>query len=85
MAGVSWVFNLKAKTIKECGGIKGQRIGPASTDKVSGPVTDEIAMELARQQLAWMQANAPAQVTGGRLLVAEIRRGGIETRDLGSI
>lgn len=85
MAGVSFEFNLKSKAIKALGEIRRCRIGPPSTAETPEQFDDDVAMTLARQQLAWLEANAPDQVTGGRLLVAEIRRGTMETRDLGSI
>jgi len=85
MAGVSFTFNLKAKTAEPVGEIRRNRIGPASNTQTPEQFDDDVAMRLARHQLAWLEENAPAEVTGGRLLVAEIRRGRIETRDVGPI
>lgn len=46
---------------------------------------DEGMLELAATQVKFMIEEEPLRATGGRLLVAEIRRGAIETRDLGAI
>lgn len=85
MAGLSYLIDLKAKTAEHGGEMGRNRIGPGSTRQTPKEFDDDVAMTLARQQLAWLEANAPDEVTGGRLLVAEIRRGSIETRDLGRI
>lgn len=47
--------------------------------------TDAGMHVLASRQVAWMVENKPDGVTGGRLLVAEVRRGSITIRDAGKI
>ncbi|GHB95911.1 hypothetical protein [Thermomonas carbonis] len=85
MAGVTYVADLNAKTAKLFGEVNRCRVAPLPKVPIPACFDDQRALQLARDQVAWMEGNTPTAVTGGRLLVAEITRAGTNVRDLGAI
>lgn len=58
---------------------------PACRYRFNGLATDDAMREVARLQLQWMAENSPEDMTGGRLLVAEVTRDRIEIRPIADL
>lgn len=84
MAGHSWKVDLKERQCVPMPLSGPARIGPGFED-VPTLGSDQAMLETALRQMQWMRDNTPDKVTGGRLLVAEVTRGGVAVRDLGGL
>ena len=84
MAGHSWKVDLKARQCFPMPLSGPARIGPGFED-VPALGSDQAMLETAQRQMQWMRDNTPDKVTGGRLLVAELTRGSVSVRDVGSL